>query len=214
MDTALTARLSTAWRNSTRASMGYRRRLQAFPAALRETWSGSCSPDASNPILHLTCICLYGNQSPFWNEAHNQWTTLIQPGQYEDAARRWDGFAFTARTMPEAMLHGSRGRARHGLLQRHDLNTTTHGLNFATSDSWLLPSCRHPANRMYLIAATSHGLPIRSVEGAPLAVLRFHQQWQSTFIHDDLRRLQNAGISWKISKRQDTVNKNGRVVRR
>jgi len=81
---------------------------------------------------------------------------------------RRTGLPLLPRTMPKQWLHDLEGVRAMGYYNGTDLNYILHGSNFATSDSWFAPiMSRTQLNRMYLIAATSPGLPIRSVEGAP-----------------------------------------------
>ncbi len=187
------------------------------PGCAAGTWAGTCSPDASDPIssFHLESACME-NQSPFWNEAHNQWDyadpTGSSPGDLSNPPL--NGFAFTA-----AYDAGSNGfmdlegvRAM-GYYDGTDLNYYYFmASNFATSDSWFAPiMSRTQLNRMYLIAATSHGLAYPIGGGCPpsqcIGSLNNGQQLSSTTIFEEL---QNAGISWKIYvNAEDTVNKTG-----
>src|ERR1017187_4862872 len=188
-----------------------------IPGCAAGTWGGSCSPDASNPIssFHLESVCM-GNQSPFWNEAHNQWDFADPTGSNPSDLTNppLDGFAFTA-----AYDAGSNGfmdlegvRAM-GYYDGTDLNYYYFmASNFAPSDSWFAPiMSRTQLNRMYLLAATSHGLAYPIGGGCPPSQcpgsLNNAQQLSSMTIFEEL---QNAGISWKIYvDAQDTVNKTG-----
>src|ERR1022692_2494543 len=188
-----------------------------IPGCAAGTWGGSCSPDASNPIssFHLESVCME-NQSPFWNEAHNQWDFADPTGSNPSDLTNppLDGFAFTA-----AYDAGSNGfmdlegvRAM-GYYDGTDLNYYYFmASNFATSDSWFAPiMSRTQLNRMYLLAATSHGLAYPIGGGCPPSQcpgsLNNAQQLSSMTIFEEL---QNAGISWKIYvDAQDTVNKTG-----
>ncbi|MGA2019440.1 MAG: alkaline phosphatase family protein [Candidatus Sulfotelmatobacter sp.] len=186
------------------------------PGCAAGTWSGSCSPDASDPIVsfHLQSVCME-NQSPFWNEAHNQWDYANPTGiNMNDSAPPLDGFAFTA-----AYDAGSNGfmdlegvRAM-GYYDGTDLNYYYFmASNFATSDRWFAPiMSRTQLNRMYLLAATSHGLAYPIGGGCPPAQCAGStnngQQLSNMTIFEEL---QNAGISWKIYvDAEDTVNKTG-----
>ncbi|MGA7503016.1 MAG: alkaline phosphatase family protein [Candidatus Sulfotelmatobacter sp.] len=183
--------------------------LPSVPGCAAGTWGGSCSPDASNPItsfpLQTSCI---ENQSPFWNEAHNQW-------DYSDPAGTnstdlgdppLNGFAFTAAYDAESNgfmdIEGARAM---GYYDGDDL-TYYYWLasNFATSDRWFAPTMsRTQLNRMYIIGATSdgHAYPIGEggniVGGLPGNPPNPSdgEQIPSTPIFEEL---QNAGISWKI----------------
>ena len=193
------------------------------PGCAAGTWSGSCSPDASDPIssFHLESVCME-NQSPFWNEAHNQWDyadpTGSSPGDLANPPL--NGFAFTA-----AYDAGSNGfmdlegvRAM-GYYDGTDLNYYYFmASNFATSDSWFAPiMSRTQLNRMYLLAATSHGQAYPIGGGCPppppgggsgcTGSTNNGQQLSSMTIFEEL---QNAGISWKIYvNAEDTVNNVG-----
>ncbi|MFZ0417033.1 MAG: alkaline phosphatase family protein [Candidatus Sulfotelmatobacter sp.] len=187
------------------------------PGCAAGTWSGSCSPDASDPIssFHLQSACME-NQSPFWNEAHNQWDYADPTGSnpVDLSNPPLDGFAFTA-----AYDAGSNGfmdlegvRAM-GYYDGNDLNYYYFmASNFATSDSWFAPiMSRTQLNRMYMLAATSHGLAYPIGTGCPpsqcAGSTNTGNQLSSMTIFEEL---QNAGISWKIYvDAEDTVNKTG-----
>jgi phospholipase C len=84
--------------------------------------------------------------------------------------------------------------------------------NFATSDRWFAPiMSRTQLNRMYLLAATSHGQAYPIGSGCPPAQCagstNTGNQLSNMTIFEEL---QNAGISWKIYvDAEDTVNKTG-----
>ncbi len=187
------------------------------PGCATGTWGDSCSPNASNPIssFHLESACIE-NQSPFWNEAHNQWDYADPTGSNANdlANPPLDGFAFTA-----AYDAGSNGfmdlqgvRAM-GYYDGNDLNYYYFlASNFATSDRWFAPiMSRTQLNRLYMIGATSHGLAYPIGGGCPPSQcpssLNNGQQLQSMTI---FQALQTAGISWKIYvDAADTVNNSG-----
>lgn len=162
------------------------------PGCAAGTYGGSCNVDPSNPIysFQLTSACIE-NQSPFWNEAHNQWDYADPTGiGINDNSPPLNGFAFTAAYDAESNgfmdINGVRAM---GYYDGDDL-TYYYFLasNFATSDRWFSPIMdRTQLNRMYLIGATSdgHGYPLHPPEN-PIP---------STPIFEEL---QNAGISWKI----------------
>ena len=135
------------------------------------------------------------NQSPFWNEAHNQWDYADPTGSNaaDLANPPLDGFAFTAAYDAGGNgfmdLEGVRGM---GYYTGDDLNYYYFmASNFATSDRWFAPiMSRTQLNRMYLLAGTSAGhayplSPTNSPNG-PLPNMTI------------IEALQNAGISWKI----------------
>ncbi len=173
------------------------------PGCATGTYGGSCSPDASNPIssFHLASMCIE-NQSPFWNEAHNQWDYSNPTGEggMNDLAPPLDGFAFTAAYDAEGNgfmdINGVRAM---GYYDSNDLNYYYYlASNFATSDRWFSPIMdRTQLNRMYLIGATSHGLayPIGQGCASYPPCVPTSQQIPSTPIFE---ALQSAGISWKI----------------
>ena len=168
----------------------------SVPGCAAGTWGDSCSPSPSNPIssFHLQSACIE-NQSPFWNEAHNQWDYSDPSGSNPNDLTNppLDGFAFTA-----AYDAGSNGfmdvegvRAM-GYYDGTDLNYYYFlASNFATSDRWFSPiMSRTQLNRMYLLAATSDGHAYPIGQG-----LNNGKQLSSMTIFE---ALQNAGIIWKI----------------
>ncbi len=192
------------------------------PGCAAGTWGDSCSPNASNPIssFHLRSACIE-NQSPFWNEAHNQWDYANPTGiNMNDLAPPLDGFAFTASY--DAGSNGFmdlEGVRAMGYYDGTDLNYYYFmASNFATSDRWFAPvMSRTQLNRLYLIGATSHGLaypigggcpppPPGGGSGCPGSTNN-GQQLSSMTIFEEL---QNAGISWRIYvDAADTVNTSG-----
>jgi phospholipase C len=181
----------------------------SVPGCASGTWGGSCSPDASNPIssFHLASSCIE-NQSPFWNEAHNQWDYSDPAGTNPNdlANPPLNGFAFTAAYDAESNgfmdIEGARA------MGYYDYNDLTYyyflASNFATSDRWFAPiMSRTQLNRMYLIGATSdgHAYPIGQggnikggLTGNPPNPSD-GEQIPSTPIFGEL---QSAGISWRI----------------
>jgi phospholipase C len=189
------------------------------PGCAAGTWGDSCSPDSTVPIssFHLQSACIE-NQSPFWNEAHNQWDYADPTGSnLADLTNPpLDGFAFTG-----AYDAGSNGfmdlegvRAM-GYYDGDDLNYYYFmASNFATSDRWFAPiMSRTQLNRMYLIGATSHGQAYPIGAGCPPSSTQCPGstnngiQLSATTIFEEL---QNAGVSWKIYvDAEDTVNPAG-----
>ena len=180
------------------------------PGCSAGTWAGSCTPDSTVPIssFHLQSACIE-NQSPFWNEAHNQWSYSDPTGSNPNdlANPPLDGFAFTAAYDAGSNgfmdLEGVRGM---GYYDGTDLNYYYFlASNFATSDRWFAPTMsRTQLNRMYMIGATSHGLAYPIGGGCPpptgttsgcTGSTNNGQQLPSMTIFEEL---QNAGISWKI----------------
>jgi len=134
--------------------------------------------DPTNPItsFHFTSAC-NENQSPFWNEAHNDWdyqNPADQPAEVTSTGAPnppLNGFVWTAAY--DARSDGFMdvyGRARHGLLRRHGsellLPLWRQHLERQTDGS--LQSClARQINRMYMLSATSYGhaYPLTSSEG-------------------------------------------------
>mgnify|MGYP002399837891 CR=1 FL=1 len=168
----------------------------SVPGCASGTSGDSCTPDPSNPIssFHLQSVCIE-NQSPFWNEAHNQWDYADPAGTNANdlANPPLNGFVFTA-----AYDAGSNnfmdveGVRAMGYYDGTDLNYYYFlASNFATSDRWFAPvMSRTQINRMYMLAATSDGHAYPVGQG-----LNNGQQLSSTTIFE---ALQNAGITWKI----------------
>jgi phospholipase C len=175
----------------------------SVPGCAVGTYGGSCSPDPSNPVssFHLASMCIE-NQSPFWNEAHNQWDYADPTGSNPNdlANPPLDGFAFTAAYDAESNgfmdINGVRAM---GYYDGDDLNYYYYlASNFATSDRWFSPIMdRTQLNRMYLIGATSDGLAYPIGQGCASYPPCVHtsQQIPSTPIFE---ALQSAGVSWKI----------------
>lgn len=162
------------------------------------TWGGSCSPQSTNPIssFHLQTSCIE-NQSPFWNEAHNQWdyANPTGGGGMNDNDPPLDGFAFTAAYDADSNgFMDIEGVRAMGYYDSTDLNYYYFmASNFATSDRWFAPiMSRTQLNRMYMIGATSYGhaYPLSNGEA----------QIPTTPIFE---ALQNKGVSWKIYVNED-----------
>jgi phospholipase C len=170
--------------------------MPSVPGCAAGTWGGSCSPDASNPIssFHLSSVCIE-NQSPFWNEAHNQWDYQDPTGSNPSDLQNppLNGFAYTAAYDAEGDGYMDvNGVRAMGYYDGNDLNYYYYlASNFATSDRWFSPIMdRTQLNRMYIIGATSHGYAYPIGEG-----INDSQQNPSTPIFE---ALQSAGVSWKI----------------
>lgn len=173
------------------------------PGCAAGTYGGSCNVDPSSPIssFHLQTSCIE-NQSPFWNEAHNQWNYADPTGSTPGL----DGFAFTAAYDAESNgFMDIEGVRAMGYYDGNDLNYYYFlASNFATSDRWFAPTMsRTQLNRMYMIGATSdgHAYPIGqggNIIGGLLgnpANPSDGKQIPSTPI---FQALQSAAISWKI----------------
>jgi phospholipase C len=153
-----------------------------------------CTVDPTNQIssFHFASVC-QENQSPFWNEAHNDWDYQNPADQPAEANPPLNGFAFTAaydaRSLGYMDVNGVRAM---GYFNGTDLNYYYYmASNFGTSDRWFSPVMdRTQVNRMYLLAATSQG------DAYPIGggVNDNHVLTATTIFE----ALQNAGISWKI----------------
>lgn len=177
----------------------------------------SCTPDPTNPITSFsfdTLVLPSGktgtvceeNQSPFWNEAHNDWDYTDPADQPAENPPPLNGFVFTA-----AYDAGSNdfmdvnGVRAMGYYENPDLNFYYFmASNFATSDRWFSPLMdRTQVNRMYLLAATSQGHAYPIGQG----VNNTTQLTAKTIFE----ALQNATppISWKIYVNPQNLSYNG-----
>jgi phospholipase C len=150
-----------------------------------------CKIDASSPAIqsyHLITQCLE-NPSPSWNESHVDFNLM----NHVSGTATLDGFVWTAahdaRNQVPALFDTNGIRAM-GYYDGSDLNYYYFmASNFATSDRWFSPvMSRTPPNRMYLLAATSHGHAYGLNTSG------------STQLPDPIifQLLQQHGISWKI----------------
>jgi len=164
----------------------------------------SCSPDANNPIQSFSfhsillpsgkqgTVC-EENQSPFWNEAHNDWDYSNPADQPAENPPPLNGFVFTAAydARSNAFMDVNGVRAM-GYFEDTDLNFYySLATNFATSDRWFSPVMdRTQINRAYIYAATSQGYAYPPGQGngdnAPFSAKTIFEA------------LQDAGITWKI----------------
>jgi len=159
--------------------------------------------DASNPTFdgngtisayHLASECME-NLTPSWDESHVDWN-LNDP---TSSTATMDGFVYNAAKF--AMDQGytdTAGARAMGYYDWTDLNYYYFmASNFGTSDRWFSPALdRTQINRMYLMAATSHGYAYPpgtdAADDGPINV---------PTIFDELT---NAGISWKIYATDDS----------
>jgi phospholipase C len=150
-----------------------------------------CTIDANSPPVpsyHLATMCLE-NPSPSWNESHVDFnlTNHVSP------TATLDGFVWTAghdsRNQVPAFFDTNGVRVM-GYYDGNDLNYYYFmASNFATSDRWFSPvMSRTPPNRMYLLAATSHGHAYGLNTSGSL-------QLPDPII---FQLLQQHGITWKI----------------
>lgn len=165
----------------------------------------SCSPDPTNPITsfsfhdlllpsgHTGTVC-EENQSPFWNEAHNDWD-YTNPADQPAEAAQLNGFVFTAaydaRSNALMDVNGVRGM---GYYQDADLNFYyALATAFGTSDRFFSPVMdRTQLNRAYIYAATSQGYAYppgggnTAVDGNAFTATTIFQA------------LENANVTWKV----------------
>ncbi len=158
------------------------------------TITDECKPNPNYPVtsFHFASEC-QEVQSPFWNEAHNDWDYANPADQPAETTPPLNGFVFTAAYDARgSLLMDVNGVRAMGYLDWTDLNYYYFmASNFGTSDTWFAPVMdRTQVNRMYLMAATSQGdaYPIGGGVGD-------NSQLTSTTIFE---ALQNAGINWKI----------------
>jgi len=157
------------------------------------TITDGCTPNPNYPVssFHFASEC-QEEQSPFWNEAHNNWDYTNQADQPAENPPPLNGFVYTAAYDAESQvppLMDVNGIRAMGYFDWTDLNYYYFmASNFATSDTWFSPLMnRTQLNRMYLLSATSagHAYPLAAPEG-PLVNKTIFEA------------LQNAGITWKI----------------
>ncbi len=172
----------------------------------------SCSPVITNQITSFSFHALVlpsgtvgtvceENQSPFWNEAHNDWDYTNPADQPAEVGLTGapdpplNGFVFTAaydaRSNAMMDVNGVRGM---GYFQDADLNFYyALATDFGTSDRFFSPVMdRTQLNRAYIYAATSQGYAYPPGGGN----LKYDANaFTATTIFE---ALENAGITWKI----------------
>jgi phospholipase C len=161
---------------------------------------GTCTPNPSYPVssFHFLSEC-QEEQSPFWNEAHNDWDYTDQANQPAENPPPLNGFVFTAAYDAQSQvppLMDVNGVRAMGYFDSTDLNYYYFmASNFGTSDTWFSPVMdRTQLNRMYMLAATSAG------HAYPLALPESQLTSKTIF-----EALQNAGITWKIYVNSEAV---------
>ena len=148
-----------------------------------------CTVDTNSPNVasyHLQTICIE-NPSPSWNEAHTQFN-LLDP---LSGVATLDGFVKSAgHDARNQNFFDTDGIRAMGYYDGVDLNYYYYmATQFGTSDRWFAPvMTRTLPNRLYLLAATSHGhvYPLGTSQTPPLSDTTIFQS------------LQNAGVTWKI----------------
>ena len=134
--------------------------------------------------FHLVSKCIE-DLSSYWNESHKAWNKAAPTS----GTPTMDGFAFAAgnfsrnRTPPGTDINGQRVMGYYD-----DLDLPYYyfmATQFAMSDRWFAPVMTNtPANRMYAIAGTSHGV-----------INKLTTQLSIPTIFDELEK---AGVSWKV----------------
>ena len=129
------------------------------------------------------------NTSPFWNESHNDYDVSNPVADPKNAPM--DGFVHTAGHFARGNnFFDTNGIRAMGYYDGNDLNYYYFmASSFATSDRWFSPvMTRTQVNRMYMLAATSHGhvYPLNDTNSPQLS--------DATIF----TLLQNNGITWKI----------------
>ncbi len=164
----------------------------------------SCTPDPTNPITSFSFDTVpvpsgtgmgtecEENQSPFWNEAHNDWS-LADPADQTGAPAALDGFVYTAAydARSNAFMDVNGVRAM-GYYTDKDLNLAYALVTaYGTSDRFFSPVMdRTQLNRAYIYAATSQGYAY-----PPGSNSKDNAAFTAKTIFE---ALQDAGISWKI----------------
>src|SRR5215813_9865060 len=171
-----------------------------YPQATQQPPFDGLPANASNPsydgtttvnAYHLATECIQG-LSPSWNESHVDWNRNAPTSP----TTKMDGFVYNAAHYAlnpppgEGPIYDTAGIRAMGYYDGTDLNYYHFmAANFATSDRWFSPalSSTQP-NRMYLLAATSHGhvyqLGVTSSPKLPDKTI--------------FQLLQEHGITWKI----------------
>jgi phospholipase C len=167
--------------NAYRQSQGLNPDVNVTPANASQL--GTDKVSVFTPF-HMNSQCIE-DLSSYWNESHNAWNHA-NPTSGTPAM---DGFAYSAgnfsrnRTPPGSDINGQRVM---GYYDDQDLPYYYFmATQFAMSDAWFAPAMTNtPANRMYAVAGTSHG-----VINKPLVQINIPT------IFDELEK---ANISWKV----------------
>jgi phospholipase C len=175
----------------------------------------SCTPDPTNLITSFSFHSLLlpsgkqgtvceENQSPFWNEAHNDWDYANPSDQPAEPNPPLNGFVFTAAydARSNAFMDVNGARAM-GYFEDADLNFYYFlATNFGTSDRWFSPVMdRTQINRAYIYAATSQGYAYPPGGG--------HNDSNAFTAKTIFEALQDAGIGWKIYVNPTNTSYNG-----
>jgi phospholipase C len=177
------------------------------PGCFPGTYGGTCGNsgiDPNNPIqsFHFASVC-QENQSPFWNEAHDEWDPSDPTGSNAGDLQNppLTGYVWTAAyDSQNTDFMDVLGIRSMGYFDGNDLNYYYYlASNFATSDRWFAPiMTRTQLNRMYLLAATSQGRAYPIGQGDSQAMCGPVKCGAQATAEPIFEALQNAGISWKI----------------
>jgi phospholipase C len=180
--------------------------IPSVPGCQLSTDADSCTPDTTNPIQSFSFHTLQlnsglvgtvceENQSPFWNEAHNDWDLSDPTGSNPNdlASPALNGFAYTAAydARSNAFMDVNGVRAM-GYFQDADLNFYyALATDFATSDYWFSPVMdRTQINRAYIYAATSQGFAYPPGGG--------YNDSHAFTAKTIFEALQDAHLNWKV----------------
>ena len=127
-------------------------------------------PNTIVSSFHLITACIE-DPSPAWNENHVDWNYAMQTGQVSSSFAG-NGFVWTAAhdaRFNQPPFFDTTGMRAMGYYDGSDLPYYYFmASNFATSDRWFSPAMsRTEVNRMYMLAATSHGhaYPLTATSG-------------------------------------------------
>jgi phospholipase C len=150
-----------------------------------------CVFDTNNPVssFHMISSCVE-DPSPSWNESHVDWNFSNQIGGISPTFLG-NGFVWTAAhdaRLNQPPFFDTIGMRAMGYYDSSDLPYYYFmASNFATSDRWFSPAMsKTEVNRMYMLAATSHGHAYALAPGSP--------QLSDKTIFE---LLDENGISWK-----------------
>src|SRR5438552_13399280 len=158
----------------------------------------SCTIDQNTPqikVFHFQTVCIQ-NLSSAWNESHVQFNNGAPASNHP----KMDGFVHMAGAFARSQdpnYFDTDGIRAMGYYNGNDLNYYYFmASNFGTSDRWFAPvMSRTQMNRMYLLAATSHG------HARPLNSSNSGQLSDKTIFE----LLQDHGITWKIYVHPDAT---------
>jgi phospholipase C len=164
--------------NNYRAAQGLSPDVNVTPANAQQV--GRDNVTILTPF-HMNSMCVE-DLSPYWNESHN----ARNHADPTSATATMDGFAHAAGG--NSLNSGGVDINGHRVMGYYDETDLPYyyfmATQFAISDAWFSPVLTNtPANRMYVMAGTSHG-----VVNKPLTQINIPT------IFDEL---QSAGITWK-----------------